>query len=77
MPAKLTLKQQLKELNQEIQGLKIAVQNPSDHGKKEQAGLAANLVIPNKLYLLWDRKISLQKKLGKVFLNTAKWRIYG
>ena len=74
MPAKLTLKQQLKELNQEIRGLKIAVQNPSDHGKKEQAGLAANLVI---LYLLLDRKISLQKKLRKVFLNTAKWRIYG
>lgn len=30
----------------------------------QKAQPVASLEIPNKLYLLWDRKISLQKKMG-------------
>ena len=35
----------------------------------QKAQPVASLVIPNKMYLLWDRKISLQKKLG---INSSK-----
>lgn len=30
----------------------------------QKAQPVASLVIPNKMYLLWDRKISLQRKMG-------------
>lgn len=57
------LKQQLKDIDNQLLELKITVKDPpgSPHSDREPIG---TLVIPNKLFLLWDRKTALQRKLS-------------
>ena len=57
------LKQQLKAIDDQLQELKISVSNPTDKSCFTRKPIA-DIVIPNKLFLLWDRKTALQRKLG-------------
>jgi len=74
------LKAQLKAVNEEIQGLVIEVEDPSTHPSYSARPdeTVASLRIPNKLFLLWDKKISLQRKIGATvssLLDMANARI--
>ena len=57
------LEQQLKAINDQLQELKISVSNPTDKPFFTRKP-TADIVITNKLFLLWDRKTTLQRKLG-------------
>ena len=57
------LKQQLKDIDNQLQELKIPVSNPTDNPRFDRKPIA-NIIIPNKLFLLWDRKTTLQRRLG-------------
>lgn len=57
------LKKQLKDINDQLKDLKVIVENPSENPRFDKKPIA-DLVIPNKLFLLWDRKTTLQRKLG-------------
>ena len=59
-PRQKQLEQQLKAINDQ---LKISVSNPTDKPFFTRKP-TADIVIPNKLFLLWDRKTTLQRKLG-------------
>lgn len=57
------------ELQKEIEEVVVAIETASNSHLSNKTFLShnravASLVIPNKLYLLWDKKITLQKKLG-------------
>ena len=57
------------EVEDELKHMPITVaqasSNPVHHrGSILKSQPIASLVIPNKLYLLWDKKVTLQKKLG-------------
>lgn len=56
------LKQQLKGIDDQLKELKITVTNPSDNPHSSRKPIA-NAIIPNKLFLLWDKKTALQRKL--------------
>ena len=61
------LRRQLKEVDEEIKQLHITVEDPSSsthYKEKKDQDPVASLVIPNRLYLLWDRRVCLQKNLG-------------
>lgn len=57
------LKKQLKDIDDQLKELKVTVKNPSENSRFDRKPIV-DLVIPNKLFLLWDRKTTLQKKLG-------------
>ena len=57
------LKHQLKDIDNQLQELKIPVSNPTDNPCFDRKPIA-NIGIPNKLFLLWDRKTTLQRRLG-------------
>ena len=56
----------LKAVNVEIQRLEIEVVDPSTnpHCGARANEAVASLIVPNKLFLLWDSKIELQKRIG-------------
>ena len=61
------LRRQLKEVDEEIKQLHITVEDPSSsthYKEKKDQDPVASLVIPNRLYLLWERRVCLQKNLG-------------
>jgi len=51
-------------VNAGIQQLRIEVISNPHYGGARSSETVASLVIPNQLFLLWDRKITLQKRLG-------------
>lgn len=54
-----------KELREHVITLTSADRSPLHTQRRiQELQPVASLVIPNKLYLLWDRKISLQNKMG-------------
>ena len=57
------LKQQLKDIDGQLQELKITVSNPSDNPRFDRKPMA-NVIIPNKLFILWDKKTTLQRRLS-------------
>ena len=57
------LKQQLKDIDGQLQELKITVSNPSDNPRFDRNSIA-NTIIPIKLFLLWDKKTTLQRRLS-------------
>lgn len=67
-------KKQLKEIDAQIELLKITVESASvnpHYTSMRHKGTAASLCIPNKLYLLWDRRNKLQAKLGASVLKLS------
>ena len=57
------LKQQLKDIDDQLQELNIPVSSSTDNPRFNRKPIA-NIDIPSKLFLLWDRKITLQRRLG-------------
>ena len=61
------MRDKLKAVDEEIRQLYITVEDPcssthfSEMRKKKPV---ASLIVPNKRYLLWDRRVGLQKDLG-------------
>jgi len=63
MPLNADIKK-LKEIVAEIDMLKIMVESASASPMMKHKGTIASLCIPNKLYLLWEKRKTLQRKLG-------------
>ena len=61
--AQTHLKQQLKDIDDQLKEIKITVNNPSDNPRSNRKPIAC-VVIPNKLFLLWDMKTTFQRQLS-------------
>jgi len=61
-----------KDIDAEMEKFKITVERPSEnphYSSMKHKGPIASLSIPNKLYMFWDKRNKLQRKMGASVLK--------
>lgn len=63
---KAELEEHLKAINKKLEEQDILISIHASTQKQKENHAAFSLTIPNELYILWEKKIALQKNLGRV-----------